>query len=142
PGRGFRGVFPGCRPGLQLGAVPFHMWVPDVYQGSPTAVTLILGAAPKLAAFAITLRLLVEGLHGIALDWQPMLMILAVLSLAIGNLTAIVQSNFKRMLAYSTIGQMGFVFLGLLSGVGADGNNAGAYGASLFYVVIYVITTL
>src|SRR6185437_15280612 len=88
---------------FKLGAVTFHMWVPDVYQGSPTAVTLILGAAPKLAAFAITLRLLVEGLHGLAVDWQPMLMILAVLSLAIGNLTAIVQSNFKRMLAYSTI---------------------------------------
>ena len=127
---------------FKLTAAPFHMWTPDVYQGAPTSVTLIVGAAPKLAAFAITLRLLVEGLHGIALDWQPMLMILAVLSLAIGNLTAIVQSNFKRMLAYSTIGQMGFVFLGLLSGVGADGNNAGAYGASLFYVVIYVITTL
>jgi NADH-quinone oxidoreductase subunit N len=84
---------------FKLGAVPFHMWVPDVYQGSPTAVTLILGAAPKLAAFAITLRLLVDGLHGLAADWQPMLMILAVLSLAIGNLTAIAQTNFKRMLA-------------------------------------------
>ncbi|KAG1243294.1 hypothetical protein G6F68_015876 [Rhizopus microsporus] len=84
---------------FKLGAVPFHMWVPDVYQGSPTAVTLILGGAPKLAAFAITLRLLVDGLHGLAADWQPMLMILAVLSLAIGNLTAIAQTNFKRMLA-------------------------------------------
>ena len=100
---------------FKLGAVPFHMWVPDVYQGSPTAVTLILGGAPKLAAFAITLRLLVDGLHGLAADWQPMLMILAVLSLAIGNLTAIAQTNFKRMLAYSTISHMGFVLLGLMS---------------------------
>ena len=104
-----------CRAWRSLGAVPFHMWVPDVYQGSPTAVTLILGGAPKLAAFAITLRLLVDGLHGLAADWQPMLMILAVLSLAIGNLTAIAQTNFKRMLAYSTISHMGFVLLGLMS---------------------------
>lgn len=125
---------------FKLGAVPFHMWVPDVYQGSPTAVTLILGAAPKLAAFAMTLRLLVEGLHGLAADWQPMLMILAVLSLAIGNLTAIVQTNFKRMLAYSTISHMGFVFLGLAAGV--TGASAGGYGASLFYMIIYVLTTL
>src|SRR5690606_4074095 len=101
---------------FKLGAAPFHMWVPDVYQGSPTAVTLILGAAPKLAAFAIALRLLVEGLHGLAADWQPMLLILAVLSLAIGNLTAIAQTNFKRMLAYSTISHVGFVLLGLMSG--------------------------
>ncbi|MYN13648.1 NADH-quinone oxidoreductase subunit NuoN [Pusillimonas sp. TS35] len=127
---------------FKLTAAPFHMWTPDVYQGAPTSVTLIIGAAPKLAAFAITLRLLIEGLHGIALDWEPMLMILAVLSLAIGNLTAIVQSNFKRMLAYSTIGQMGFVFLGLLSGVGGQGETSIAYGAALFYVVIYVLTTL
>jgi len=129
---------------FKLGAVPFHMWVPDVYHGSPTAVTLILGAAPKLAAFAITLRLLVEGLHGLAADWQPMLMILAVLSLAIGNLTAIVQSNFKRMLAYSTISHMGFVLLGLSAGVVAGKPDAtvGAYGASLFYMITYVLTTL
>src|SRR5690606_33660761 len=138
PGRGFRGVFPGCRPGLQLGAVPFHMWVPDVYQGSPTAVTLILGAAPKLAAFAIALRLLVEGLHGLAADWQPMLMILAVLSLAIGNLTAIAQTNFKRMLAYSTISHVGFVLLGLMSGAveGNPGASAQAYGSALFYMLV------
>lgn len=129
---------------FKLGVVPFHMWVPDVYQGSPTAVTLILGAAPKIAAFAMMLRLLIEGLHGLAADWQPMLMILAVLSLAIGNLTAIVQSNFKRMLAYSTISHMGFVMLGLLSGV-VDGNagaTSNAYGASLFYMLTYVLTTL
>lgn len=129
---------------FKLGAVPFHMWVPDVYQGSPTAVTLILSAAPKLAAFAITLRLLVEGMHGLAADWQPMLMILAVLSLAIGNLTAIAQTNFKRMLAYSTISHMGFVLLGLMSGfvVGNAEASGQAYGASLFYMLVYVLTTL
>ncbi|HWL28537.1 MAG TPA: NADH-quinone oxidoreductase subunit NuoN [Burkholderiaceae bacterium] len=128
---------------FKLAAAPFHMWTPDVYQGSPTSVTLILGAAPKFAAFAITLRLLIEGLHGIAVDWQPMLLILAVLSLAIGNIAAIAQSNFKRMLAYSTISHMGFVFLGLLSGVTQDQAVASeAYGSSLFYMVIYVLTTL
>jgi len=129
---------------FKLGVVPFHMWVPDVYQGSPTTVTLILGAAPKLAAFAMMLRLLVEGMHGLAVDWQPMLMIMAVLSLAIGNLTAIAQTNFKRMLAYSTISHMGFVMLGLLSGV-IEGNTSAtsqAYGASLFYMLTYVLTTL
>src|SRR3546814_5804099 len=93
---------------------------PDVYEGSPTAVTLIVSAAPKLAALAITFRLLIEGLHGIAIDWQPMLLVMAVLSLAIGNLAAIAQTNFKHMLAYSPISHMGFIFLGLLSGVGQD----------------------
>jgi NADH-quinone oxidoreductase subunit N len=129
---------------FKLAAAPFHMWTPDVYQGAPTSVTLILGAAPKIAAFAITLRLLIEGLHGIAVDWQPMLLILAVLSLAIGNIAAIAQSNFKRMLAYSTISHMGFVFLALLSGVVANQPVAAgeAYGASLYYMVIYVLTTL
>jgi len=129
---------------FKLGAAPFHMWVPDVYQGSPTAATLILGAAPKLAAFAITLRVLVDGMHGVAADWQPMLMILAVLSLAVGNLTAIMQTNFKRMLAYSTISHMGFVLLGLVSGVvdGKPDAATHAYGASLFYMVTYVLTTL
>src|SRR5690606_20833346 len=129
---------------FKLTAAPFHMWTPDVYQGAPTAVTLIIAAAPKLAAFAITLRFLAEGLHGIALDWQPMLLIMAVLSLVIGNLAAIAQTNFKRMLAYSTISHMGFVFLGLLSGVMEDQVTlaGSAYGSSLFYVVIYVITTL
>ena len=102
---------------FKLGAVPFHMWVPDVYEGSPTAVTLLLGGAPKIATFAICIRLLVEGLLPMAFDWQQMLMVLAVLSLAIGNLTAIAQTNLKRMLAYSTIAQMGFVLLGLLAGV-------------------------
>ncbi|WP_442592807.1 NADH-quinone oxidoreductase subunit NuoN [Parapusillimonas sp. JC17] len=129
---------------FKLTAAPFHMWTPDVYQGAPTSVTLIVGAAPKLAAFAITLRLLIEGLHGIAIDWQPMLLVMAVLSLAIGNLAAIMQSNFKRMLAYSTISHMGFVFLGLLSGVveGQAVAAGSAYGSALFYVVIYVLTTL
>jgi NADH-quinone oxidoreductase subunit N len=129
---------------FKLTAAPFHMWTPDVYQGAPTSVTLFVAAAPKLAAFAITLRLLIEGLHGIAIDWQPMLLVLAVLSLVIGNLAAIMQSNFKRMLAYSTISQMGFVFLGLLSGVveGESVMAGAAYGSALFYVVIYVLTTL
>jgi NADH-quinone oxidoreductase subunit N len=129
---------------FKLATAPFHMWTPDVYQGSPTSVTLIIGAAPKLAAFAITLRLLIEGLHGVAVDWQPMLLVLAVLSLAIGNIAAIAQTNFKRMLAYSTISHMGFVFLGLLSGVVEGKSNVTglAYGSSLFYVVIYVLTTL
>ncbi len=130
--------------GFKLASAPFHMWTPDVYQGAPTSVTLIIAAAPKLAALAITLRLLIDGLHGIAVDWQPMLLLMAVLSLLVGNLTAIVQTNFKRMLAFSTISHMGFVFLGLLSGV-VDGNSQAAdmaYGAALFYMVIYVLTTL
>lgn len=129
---------------FKLGAVPFHMWVPDVYQGAPTAVTLVLAAAPKLAAFAITLKLLVVALGDLAADWQPMLMILAILSLAIGNLTAIMQTNFKRMLAYSTISHIGFVLLGLMSGsidndLAADSS---AYGSALFYILTYVLTTL
>ncbi|WLI87503.1 NADH-quinone oxidoreductase subunit NuoN [Massilia sp. R2A-15] len=129
---------------FKLGAVPFHMWVPDVYQGSPTAVTLLLGGAPKLATFAICIRLLVEGLLPLAIDWQQMLMVLAVLSLAIGNLTAIAQTNLKRMLAYSTIAQMGFVLLGLMAGVvGVDSANAAsAYSAAMYYSITYVLTTV
>jgi NADH-quinone oxidoreductase subunit N len=129
---------------FKLGAVPFHMWVPDVYQGSPTGVTLLLGGAPKLATFAICVRLLVEGMLPMAFDWQQMLMILAVLSLAIGNLTAIAQSNLKRMLAYSTIAQMGFVLLGLMAGVvGHDtANAAAAYSAAMYYSITYVMTTV
>lgn len=140
----FGGVFIVSGLAFKLAAAPFHMWIPDVYQGAPTSVTLILGAAPKFAAFVITLRLLIEGLHGVALDWQPMLLVLAVLSLAIGNIAAIAQTNFKRMLAYSTISHMGFVFLGLLSGVidGHQGIAGFAYGSALFYMVIYVLTTL
>jgi len=129
---------------FKLGAVPFHMWVPDVYGGAPTAVTLALAAAPKLAAFAITMRLLVSGLGALTVDWQQMLMILAVLSLIVGNLTAIMQTNFKRMLAYSTIAHVGFVLLGLMSG-SPDGSSAVstfAYGSSLFYILTYVLTTL
>jgi NADH-quinone oxidoreductase subunit N len=129
---------------FKLGAAPFHMWVPDVYQGAPTAVTLLIGAAPKLAAFAITIRLLVEGLLGLATDWQPMLVVLAVASLVVGNIAAIAQRNLKRMLAYSTISQMGFILLGLAAGV-VSGNtlSAGnAYSSAMFYVVTYVLTTL
>jgi NADH-quinone oxidoreductase subunit N len=130
--------------GFKLGAAPFHMWVPDVYQGAPTAVTLLIGGAPKLAAFAITIRLLVEGMLGVAVDWQQMFIVLAVASLLIGNLAAIAQSNLKRMLAYSTIAQMGFVLLGMSAGV-VSGNtlSAGnAYSSSMFYIVAYVLTTL
>ena len=129
---------------FKLGVVPFHMWVPDVYHGAPTAVTLLIGGAPKLAAFAITIRLLVEGMLGLAVDWQQMLMVLAVASLVIGNLAAIAQTNFKRMLAYSTISQMGFMLLGMTAGV-VSGNtlSAGnAYSSSMFYVLTYVLTTL
>lgn len=129
---------------FKLGVVPFHMWVPDVYQGAPTAVTLLLGGAPKLAAFAICIRLLVEGLMPLAVDWQQMITVLAIMSMAIGNLTAIAQTNLKRMLAYSTISQMGFMLLGLLSGVvGSDHSFAiNAYSAAMFYTVTYVLTTL
>ena len=130
--------------GFKLGAVPFHMWVPDVYQGAPTSVTLLIGGAPKLAAFAITIRLLVEGMLGLAIDWQQMFIVLAVGSLVVGNLAAIAQTNIKRMLAYSTISQMGFVLLGLSAGV-VSGNtlSAGnAYSSAMFYMVSYVLTTL
>jgi len=129
---------------FKLGAVPFHMWVPDVYQGAPTSVTLLIGGAPKFAAFAITIRLLVEGMLGLAVDWQQMFIVLAVGSLIVGNIAAIAQSNLKRMLAYSTIAQMGFILLGLSAGV-VSGNtlSAGnAYSSSMFYVVAYVLTTL
>ena len=129
---------------FKLGAAPFHMWVPDVYHGAPTAVTLLIGGAPKFAAFAITIRLLVEGMLGLAVDWQQMFIVLAVASLAVGNFAAIAQSNLKRMLAYSTIAQMGFVVLGLSAGV-VSGNtlSAGnAYSSAMFYLVAYVLTTL
>ena len=131
---------------FKLGVVPFHMWIPDVYQGAPTAVTLMIGGAPKLAAFAITIRLLVDGLLPLAIDWQQMLAVLAIGSLLVGNLAAIAQTNLKRMLAYSTISQMGFVLLGLMSGV-INGNVdatavENAYSASMFYVITYVLTTL
>mgnify|MGYP003575615277 CR=1 FL=1 len=129
---------------FKLGAVPFHMWIPDVYQGAPTAITLMIGAAPELAAFGIAIRLLVEGLMPLAIDWQQMLVVLAVGSLLVGNLAAIAQSNLKRMLAYSTIAQMGFVLLGLTAGFvnGSSANGAQAYSAAMFYIVTYVLTTL
>ena len=129
---------------FKFGAVPFHMWIPDVYQGAPTSVALIVGSAPKLAAFAMAIRLLVEGLLPLAFDWQQMLGLLAIASLLIGNLAAIAQTNLKRMLAYSTISQMGFVLLGLMAGV-VNGNAlaaANAYSSAMFYIVTYVLTTL
>ncbi len=128
---------------FKLGVVPFHMWIPDVYHGAPTGVTLFIGSAPKLAAFAIVMRLLVGGLSSLAGDWQQMLIILAVLSMAVGNLAAIAQTNLKRMLAYSTISHMGFMLLGLVSAVGAGVDDASlkAYSASMFYVITYVITS-
>ena len=129
---------------FKFSAVPFHMWVPDVYHGAPTAVTLMIGAAPELAAFALGVRLLVEGLLPLAFDWQQMLGLLAIASLLIGNLAAVVQSNIKRMLAYSTIAQMGFVLLGMMAGVvnGSALGAANAYSSAMFYVVTYVLTTL
>jgi len=137
-------VFVVCGIAFKLGAAPFHMWVPDVYQGAPTAVTLMIAAAPKLAAFALMMRLLVDGLLPLAIDWQQMMVVLAVLTLAIGNFSAIAQSNFKRMLAFSTIAQMGFVLIGMLSGVTNGNTSAGAnaYSSAMFYMVTYVLTTL
>ncbi|MEO7160164.1 MAG: NADH-quinone oxidoreductase subunit NuoN [Polaromonas sp.] len=129
---------------FKLGAVPFHMWLPDVYQGAPTAVTLVIAGAPQLAAFAMTIRLLVEGLLPLAIDWQQMLALMAIGSLLIGNLAAVAQTNLKRMLAFSTISQMGFLLLGLLAGVvnGNQLNTESAYGAAMFYALTYVLTTL
>jgi len=130
--------------GFKLGVVPFHMWIPDVYHGAPTAVTLFIGSAPKLAAFAMAIRLLVNGLLALAVDWQQMLVIMSVLSMAIGNLAALAQTNIKRMLAYSTISHMGFMLLGLLSGVVNHNwlNAADAYSAAMFYAVVYVLMSL
>lgn len=131
---------------FKLGAVPFHMWIPDVYQGAPTAITLMIGGAPKLAAFAMTMRLLVEGMLPLAVDWQQMLLMLSVGSLLVGNLAAIAQTNVKRMLAFSTISQMGFVLLGIMSGVvpgePASALTSNAYSSAMFYVITYVLTTL
>jgi NADH-quinone oxidoreductase subunit N len=129
---------------FKMGAVPFHMWVPDVYQGAPTAMTLLTGGGPKVAAFAWGLRFLVMGLLPLAVDWQEMLVILAALSLIVGNITGIVQRNIKRMLAYSAISNMGFVLLGLLAGVvdGKTSTAASAYGSAMFYSIVYLVTTL
>ena len=124
--------------GFKLGAVPFHMWVPDVYHGAPTAVTLLIGTAPKLASFAFIMRLLVQalGIQPLLVEWQQMLVLLAVASLALGNVTAIAQTNLKRMLAYSTISHMGFLLLGILSGT-MEG-----FGAAMFYSIVYVLMGL
>jgi NADH-quinone oxidoreductase subunit N len=130
---------------FKLSAAPFHMWAPDVYHGAPTSVTLLIGGAPKLAAFAVVMRVLVEGLGALSADWQQMMIVMAVVSLAVGNITAIAQTNIKRMLAYSTISHMGFLLLGLLSGVfsGSTVESAtNAYSSSMFYVITYVLTTL
>ncbi|MFW5452827.1 NADH-quinone oxidoreductase subunit NuoN [Thioalkalivibrio sulfidiphilus] len=118
---------------FKLGAVPFHMWVPDVYHGAPTSVTLFIGTAPKLAGLAIIMRLLVDGLGPLHHDWQGMLTILAVLSLAVGNVVAIAQTNIKRMLAYSTISHVGFILMGILAGTHEG------YAAALFYTLVYAI---
>jgi len=121
--------------GFKFGAVPFHMWIPDVYEGSPTCVTVFIGTASKLAAFALAMRLLPEALGGSQQDWSQMLVVLSVLSMAIGNIVAIAQSNLKRMLAYSTISHVGYVILGILAGT------AQGYQAAMFYMISYVIVT-
>jgi len=121
---------------FKLGAVPYHMWIPDVYEGAPTAITLFIGAAPKLAAFAFAIRLLVGSLAAMWFDWRGMLVVLAVLSMIAGNVIAIAQSNIKRMLAYSTIANMGFMLMGFLTA------NVNGYSAAMFYTITYVLTTL
>jgi NADH-quinone oxidoreductase subunit N len=120
---------------FKLGAVPFHMWLPDVYQGAPTSVTLFIGTAPKIAGFAMTMRLLVDGLGDLQVDWSQMLIALSVLSMAIGNIVAVAQTNFKRMLAYSTISHVGFILLGILSGT------ANGFASAMFYTITYAITS-
>jgi len=121
---------------FKLGAAPFHMWVPDVYQGAPTSVTLFISTAPKLAAFAMAMRILVDGLLPLIADWQSILMILAVLSMGVGNVIAIAQTNIKRMLAYSTIAHVGFLFLGLIAGTGAG------FSGSMFYIISYALMSM
>ena len=121
---------------FKLGAVPFHMWMPDVYQGSPTSVTLYISSAPKIAAFAMMYRLLVDGLTDMHADWQMILIILSVLSMALGNIIAIAQTNLKRMFAYSTIAHVGFIVMGVLTGTQAG------YGASMFYAIVYAIMSV
>jgi len=126
---------------FKLGAVPYHMWVPDVYEGAPTAVTVLIGTAPKLAAFAFVMRLLVSGMQPLVGDWHTMLLILSVLSMIIGNLTDIAQTSLKRMLAYSTIANMGFMLLGFVAGVSRTDPLIG-YSAAMFYTIAYVMTTV
>ncbi len=120
---------------FKLGAVPFHMWLPDIYQGAPTSVTLFIGTAPKIAGFAMAIRLLVDGLGDLHVDWSQMLTALAIASLALGNVIAIAQTNFKRMLAYSTISHVGFILLGILS------TSANGYASAMFYTITYAITS-
>lgn len=131
---------------FKLGVVPFHMWIPDVYHGAPTAVTLFISTAPKLAAFAMALRLLVSGMFDLADQWQTMLMIMAVLSIGVGNLAAIAQTNIKRMLAYSAISHMGFMLLALMSGVASAEMDpmalVNAYSSAMYYSVAYVVMSL
>ena len=122
--------------GFKLGAVPFHMWLPDVYEGAPTAMTLFIATTPKLAAFAMMIRLLVEGLGDLQIYWQDMLVMLSVLSVVLGNIVAIAQTNLKRMLAYSTISHIGFILLGIISGTDEG------YAGSLFYALTYTLMTL
>jgi len=119
---------------FKLGAVPFHMWLPDIYQGSPTSVTLFIGTAPKIAGFAMAIRLLVDGLGDLQVDWSQMLTALAIASMAVGNIIAIAQTNFKRMLAYSTISHVGFILLGLLA------TTANGYSSAMFYTITYALT--
>jgi len=119
---------------FKLGAVPFHMWLPDIYQGAPTSVTLFIGTAPKIAGFAMAIRLLVDGLGDLQVEWSQMLMALAVASMALGNVVAIAQTNFKRMLAYSTVSHVGFILLGILSAT------ANGYASAMFYTITYAIT--
>ena len=119
---------------FKLGAVPFHMWIPDIYQGSPTSVTLFIGTAPKIAGFAIAIRLLVDGLGDLQPDWSQMLIALSIASLAVGNVIAIAQTNFKRLLAYSTIAHVGFILLGILAGT------ANGFASAMFYTITYTIT--
>ena len=121
---------------FKLGAVPFHMWVPDVYHGAPTAMTLFIGSAPKIAAFAFVVRILGQGLESQVSEWRDMLVILAVLSMAVGNIAAIAQTNLKRMLAYSTISHMGFMLLGILAG------SQNGYSSAMFYVLVYALMSL
>ena len=120
---------------FKLGAVPFHMWLPDVYQGAPTSVTLFIGTAPKIAGFAMAIRLLVDGLGALQVDWSQMLTALAIASMALGNVVAIAQTNFKRMLAYSTISHVGFILLGILA------TTANGYASAMFYTLTYAITS-
>ena len=121
---------------FKFGAVPFHMWIPDVYQGAPTSITMFIGSVPKFAAFAMTIRLLEQGLHPLAVDWQDMLLLMAVMSIVIGNVTAIAQTNIKRMLAYSTISHIGFLLFGLMSA------SPNGFASGMFYIIAYALMSL